>query len=102
MRAIHQRRKVALVTCLPPRLIGLPYDASSSFLRGPAEAPPLIRAALHSFAGNSWTEQLRDHSGADGLSDAGELVLPLTADARAAIGAGISALLSGGWRPLAL
>ena len=36
-----------------PRLIGLPYDASSSFLQGAAEAPPLIRAALHSPAWNS-------------------------------------------------
>lgn len=90
------------MTYLPPRLIGLPYDASSSFLRGPAEAPPLIRAGLHSPAGNSWTERLRDLSGADGLTDAGDLVLPPTSDARAAIGAGIAALLSNGWRPLAL
>lgn len=85
-----------------PRLVGLPYDAGSSFLRGPAEAPPLIRAALHSPAGNSWTEQLRDLSGADGLTDAGDLVLPPTADARSLIEAGIADVLSGGWRPLAL
>src|SRR2546421_12477329 len=39
-----------------PTLIGLPYDASSSFLRGAAAAPPVIRQALHSPAGNSWTE----------------------------------------------
>lgn len=90
------------VTYRAPRLIGLPYDASSSFLQGPAEAPPLIRAALHSPAGNSWTEQLRDLADAEGLTDAGDLALPQTADARAAIEAGISALLSGGWRPLAL
>lgn len=30
------------------RLIGLPTDSHSSFLRGAASAPPLIRAALHS------------------------------------------------------
>ena len=30
-----------------PRLIGLPYDASSSFLRGAAAAPAFIRKAVH-------------------------------------------------------
>ena len=30
------------------RLIGAPTDINSSFLRGPAKAPPVIRAALHS------------------------------------------------------
>jgi arginase len=85
-----------------PRLIGLPYDASSSYLLGAAAAPPLIRAALSSPAGNSWTERLRDLTGADGLSDDGDLVLPPTAAAREAIEAGVAAVLSGGWRPIAL
>src|SRR5438876_6302119 len=54
-----------------PTLLGLPYDASSSFLRGTAAAPPLIRQALHSPAGNPWTETGVD-LGADGaLGDAG-------------------------------
>jgi arginase len=86
----------------PPRLIGLPYDASSSWRRGPAEAPPLIRAALQSPAGNSWSEQLRDIAGADGLGDAGDLPLPPTADARAQIEAGIAAVLAHPARPIAL
>jgi agmatinase len=38
------------------RLIGLPTDVNSSFLRGPAKAPPRIRALLHSDNGNSATE----------------------------------------------
>lgn len=85
-----------------PRLIGLPYDASSSFLRGPAEAPALIRGALWSPAGNSWTETLQDLSGAEGLTDAGDLSLPPTADARDLIENGIAGVIAGGWRPLAL
>lgn len=85
-----------------PRLIGLPYDASSSHLRGPAEAPALIRSALHSPAWNTWTERSRDLAGPDGLSDAGDLSLPPTPDARAQIEAGVAAVLAGGWRPLAL
>ena len=85
----------------PPRLIGLPYDASSSFLRGPAEAPALIRAALHSTAGNDWSEALRNLADAGGLSDAGDLALPESAEAREEIERGIAALLAEG-RPLAL
>lgn len=37
-------------------LIGFCADENSSFLRGAAEAPPLIRAALFSDAANLWTE----------------------------------------------
>ena len=85
-----------------PRLIGLPSDASSSFLRGPAEAPPLIRAALHSPAGNPWTERLYNLALPDGLGDAGDLALPPAPDARALIEAGIGALLASGARPIAL
>lgn len=86
----------------PPRLIGLPYDASSSHLRGAAEAPALIRAALHSPAGNSWTEAGYDLNGSGGLSDAGDLQLPASAEARARIESGIADLLAGGHRPIAL
>lgn len=85
-----------------PCLIGLPYDASSSYLRGAAKAPPLIRKALHSPAGNSWTEDLRDLTTAGGLNDAGDLSLPPTASARAQIQAGIADILKKGWRPLSL
>ena len=86
----------------PPRLIGLPYDAGSSFRPGPAAAPPLIREALYSPAGNLWTEDLLDLGGPGGLSDAGDLVLPPTAGARALIEEGIGRLLADGARPIAL
>ena len=82
-----------------PQLIGLPYDASSSYLRGPAEAPPLIRAALNSPAWNSFTELGRDLAD---LSDSGDLALSPTAAGRREIEAGIAALLASGRRPLAL
>lgn len=93
---------MARSTLPPPRLIGLPYDASSSWRRGPAEAPPLIRAALHSPAGNPWSEALRDITAPGGLTDAGDLPLPASAAARADIEAGIAALLAHPARPLAL
>lgn len=41
----------------PPTLIGIPYDASSSFLRGPALAPAAVRRSLRSGAGN-WSTEL--------------------------------------------
>ena len=37
-------------------LLGICSDENSSFLRGTAAAPPLIRAALHSEAGNPFSE----------------------------------------------
>jgi agmatinase len=59
-----------------PTLIGLPYDASSTFRRGAADAPPLIRAA--------------------------DLELPSTGKARTLIEAGIRRVLEHGGRPIAL
>jgi agmatinase len=85
-----------------PRVIGLPYDASSSYLRGAAAAPPIIRSALFSPAGNPWTENLHDLSAPGVLTDAGDLALPESSEARGLIEAGIAAILSDGARPIAL
>src|SRR5687768_12841725 len=85
-----------------PRLIGLPYDANSSFLRGAAEAPPLIRAALRSSAGNMWTEDLHDLGVEGVLTDAGDLDLASTGDVRERITSTIGSLFRDGARPIAL
>ena len=62
------------------RLIGLPTDSHSSFLRGPAAAPDLIRAALTSDHGNKATE-LGPELGLDiAFEDAGNLLLTESAD----------------------
>ncbi len=53
-------------------MLGVPYDASSSFLRGAAGAPKAIREALWSEAGNSWTENGIDLQKAP-LDDEGDL-----------------------------
>ena len=37
-------------------VLGLPFDANSSFLRGAAQAPPRIREAFNSYASNYFTE----------------------------------------------
>ncbi|HEX6164838.1 MAG TPA: agmatinase, partial [Vicinamibacterales bacterium] len=62
--------------------------------------PPLIRAALHSPAGNNYTENGADLSQ---LADAGDLALSDDAgNARVAIQAGIELALTNGFAPIAL
>jgi agmatinase len=38
-------------------VLGIPFDANSSFRRGPARAPAAIRRAMSSEAGNAWSER---------------------------------------------
>ena len=54
-------------------LLGIPYDASSSFMQGPAQAPGLIREAINSPSSNLATENgnLYDTQ----IEDLGDLVL---------------------------
>ncbi|HSU92284.1 MAG TPA: arginase family protein, partial [Gemmatimonadaceae bacterium] len=85
-----------------PTLIGLPYDASSSFLRGPALAPVRIREELHSSQSNGCSESGVRVIADEGIGDVGDLVLPATAEARAMIESGIRALIESGARPLSL
>lgn len=84
-------------------LIGVPWDASSSFQRGAADAPPLIRAALRSPSTNSFNERGDDVSSPDVLADAGDLVLPVDpAGARAAIEEGVRGILARSENPILL
>lgn len=85
-----------------PALIGLPYDGSSSHLRGAAEAPPLIRAALGSPHWNSWSEQGRDIGASGGLDDAGDVRLSGAGEIVQEIEGRIAGLLTRGSRPIAL
>ncbi|MCP5024850.1 MAG: agmatinase [Actinomycetia bacterium] len=60
-----------------PILLGLPYDASSSFMRGPALAPEAVRRVLYSGSGNWTTELGVELDPALGTwTDAGDLELP--------------------------
>jgi arginase len=56
-----------------PAILGIPFDRNSSWLRGPAGAPPMIRLAFHSNASNSWTETGVDLSQPGAYCDAGDL-----------------------------
>jgi arginase len=58
-------------------LLGIPWDAHSSFLRGPALAPPQIRASLHSGAMNLCTERGIDLGASPRWRDLGDLPIPV-------------------------
>ena len=60
-------------------IIGIPYDAKSSFARGPALAPTAIRTALRNPAGNSFSESLYDVLTPELLGDAGNVQVELDA-----------------------
>jgi agmatinase len=95
---------LAVVTATPTTpfaLLGLPYDAASSFARGAAEAPAAIRRALASPSSNTWGER-----GVDAwtrLEDGGDVAVPQEpAAARAAIQAAVTDVLARDRRPLCL
>ena len=84
-----------------PTLLGIPFDAQSSYLRGAGEAPPKIREAMRCDASNRWTETGVDLGVAGIYADAGDLKL---ADdgAFTTIEASVEKLLAQNTRPLLL
>jgi len=85
-----------------PTLLGIPFDAASSFRRGAATAPAAIRAALGSPAGNSWTERMVDLSAAGMLADAGDIDGLESLSARTTIEHAVGQLLASGALPIVL
>src|SRR5437870_8656427 len=73
------------------RLIGLPTDAHSSFLRGAAAGPAAIRAALASDHGNQAAENGLELGVDLAVEDGGDLELTGTADDLAVIRSAILA-----------
>jgi agmatinase len=57
----------------PVTLLGIPFDDYSSYARGPAEAPPLIRRALRDEASNMFAECGLDLGATAGWRDDGDL-----------------------------
>src|SRR3954470_3489804 len=86
------------------RLIGLPTDGHSSFMRGAAAAPAAIRAALASEHGNMATESGLEIGSHIALEDCGDLPLEeteedvgrISAAARSATEAGAMPIFLGG------
>jgi arginase len=86
----------------PVAMLGIPYDGASSFLRGPAAAPSVIRSALLSESTNGWSESRIDVRGGGALRDAGDVAFGEAPDVRALIASAVEAILESGARPLCL
>jgi arginase len=87
--------------CGTPVLLGIPFDANSSWLRGAAGAPPIIRVAFGSYSSNLSTETGVDLSAEGAYCDAGDLKFTFE-EPFAAIEAKIGELLDHNLRPVSL
>jgi arginase len=85
-----------------PVLLGIPLDHNSSFLRGPAQAPPMIRAAFHSGAWNSWAGSRIDLAQPGLFEDAGDLSEMENSDAYERIEQAVAQIVESKKRPLCL
>jgi arginase len=83
-----------------PALLGIPFDANSSYLRGAAGAPFLIREAFHSDSSNSSTESGIEFD-SESVLDAGDLELRPDG-AFVAIENAVGQLLDNGQAPVCL
>ncbi|MEY5006807.1 MAG: hypothetical protein RL764_123 [Pseudomonadota bacterium] len=83
-------------------LLGLPTDINSSFLRGPAKAPRLIREALFSDRGNQASELGLELGHDIDLVDEGDLVLAETPADFELISSRVSAIAANGGIPICL
>src|SRR5262245_54617160 len=61
-------------------LLGIPHDENSSFMRGAAEGPPLIRRELYSDAYSSWSETGVDLGAPGRIVDHGDIAFDGAAD----------------------
>ncbi|MEP6995466.1 MAG: agmatinase [Acidobacteriota bacterium] len=82
-------------------LVGFRSDENSSFLRGAAAAPPLIRAALSAASSNAWSENGFEIA-PDRFFDAGDFGPADGVDLPARIESATAALLDRGLSPIAL
>ena len=85
----------------PPTLLGVPFDENSSYQRGSAAAPPLIRDALRCDSSNTWTELGVDIGAEGAYKDAGDLTLS-DGDDFAKIEQAVDGLLRKRQRPVCL
>jgi arginase len=84
-----------------PVILGIPFDANSSWLRGSAGAPPIIRVAFRSDSSNASTETGVDLGAEGAYCDAGDLKFTFHQPFRA-IETRVGELLDQGLRPVCL
>lgn len=83
-------------------VVGFPFDENSSFRRGAADAPPLIREAFRSESSNLWSETGVDLGRPHTFFDAGDVGADSGGGMQAAVEGSVSSLLARGLRPLSL
>jgi arginase len=83
-------------------VLGIAYDENSSYKRGPAGAPPLIRAAFYSDSSNLWSENGTDLGEEGVFVDAGDVAPSQDRDMFAEIARAVTRLLDHDLRPLVL
>ena len=83
-------------------LIGFPLDVNSSYMKGPASAPPLIREALHCDSSNMWSESGIDLGAESIFHDAGDLKFSSATDPFTDIDKAIGELLGQDLLPISL
>ena len=94
--------RFGVVTAARVTLLGVAYDASSSYLRGPAQGPRAIREALASDAVNGWSETGCDTRAPGVLADAGDVAAEESGAMRAQVESAVEAMLASGTCPLVL
>jgi agmatinase len=85
-----------------PVIIGFPFDDNSSYMKGTALAPPLIRKALYSKSSNLWSETGIDLKQESILTDAGDLKFSPDSNAFDEIEKSITKLLNRNFIPVSL
>ncbi|MEE2877346.1 MAG: agmatinase [Candidatus Neomarinimicrobiota bacterium] len=83
-------------------LIGVPYDAKSSFLKGPSAAPAAIREVLFSGASNLFSETGVNLGSVDGFRDTVDLEIQNSGAGFCTIAEKASKILSKSTRPIFL
>ncbi|UCE07522.1 MAG: arginase family protein, partial [bacterium] len=83
-------------------LIGIPFDEYSSFMKGAAAAPPLIRESFHSESSNPWSETGINLGQESLIFDAGEVNLLSSKKPLADIEQAIKKLLDQSFFPISL
>ena len=83
-----------------PTLLGVPWDASSSFLRGATAAPAAIREALRCPSSNTWSELGMDVGVT--LADAGDVSIEGETYPRDAIADTVASVVDDGGVPIVL
>jgi agmatinase len=83
-------------------LIGFPFDEYSSYLRGAAEAPPLIREAFKCESSNPWSESGRYLGWEKTFFDAGDIVVASPEEMFSEIERSVGSLLDRGFPVISL